>query len=69
LIVAGERLPLRYDVGEPADIPEALLSAVAFDPQAEQYTYRVNTGFGRATPTQLSLNQQLQVQIGACSGF
>lgn len=44
---------------------EVLLAPVAFDPLAEQYTYRVNTGFGRATPTQLSLNQQFQVQIGA----
>jgi hypothetical protein len=35
------------------------------DPHAEQYTYRANTGFCLATPTQLSLSQQFQVQIGA----
>jgi hypothetical protein len=48
---------------------EVLLAPVAFDSHSLRYEYRVNTAFGRATPTQLSLSQQFQLQLGVRYGF
>jgi hypothetical protein len=51
----------------PAD--QALLTPVAFDPATLRYTYRVNPSFGTATPSQVTLAQQFQMQLGARYAF
>ena len=48
---------------------QALLNVTGFDRTARQYVYQVNPSFGTATPTQFTLNQQFQVQLGLRYGF
>ncbi len=48
---------------------QALLTPVGFDPAAQRYTYRANNTFGQATPTQFTLTQQFQMQLGARYAF
>jgi hypothetical protein len=43
---------------------QALLSTTKFDPTTQKFTYRVNNTFGRATPSQFTLTQQFQMQLG-----
>ncbi|HWJ23470.1 MAG TPA: carboxypeptidase regulatory-like domain-containing protein [Gemmatimonadaceae bacterium] len=49
---------------EVSSTDQALLSTTKFDPTTQKFTYRVNNTFGRATPSQFTLTQQFQMQLG-----
>lgn len=48
---------------------QALLIPRAFDPATLRYTYGVNPTYGTATPSQLTLTQQFQMQLGVRYSF
>ncbi|HEX8117174.1 MAG TPA: TonB-dependent receptor, partial [Pyrinomonadaceae bacterium] len=48
---------------------QSLLNVVAFDRTKRQYIYQVNPTFGTATPTQVTLTQQFQMQVGMRYSF
>ena len=54
---------------EVAPNDQALLTPAGFDPVARRYLYRANNTFGEATPTQFTLTQQFQMQLGARYAF
>jgi outer membrane receptor protein involved in Fe transport len=48
---------------------QALLNVQSFDRTKKQYVYQVNPTFGKATPTQFTLTQQFQMQVGMRYSF
>ena len=48
---------------------QALLNVQGFDRTKRQFVYQVNPSFGKATPTQFTLNQQFQMQLGVRYSF
>lgn len=54
---------------EVASTDQILLVPSAFDATTKKYSYRVNPTFATATPTQFTLTQQFQMQLGARYSF
>lgn len=54
---------------EVAAADQALLTPVGFDPATSRFAYRVNGNYGKATPSQFTLTQQFQMQLGVRYSF
>jgi outer membrane receptor protein involved in Fe transport len=48
---------------------QALFTVQSFDRTARQFTYQLNPSFGTATPSQFTLTQQFQMQLGLRYSF
>ena len=54
---------------EVATTDAILLNPIAFNATTQKFSYRVNPTFGRATPSQFTLTQQFQMQLGLRYSF
>ena len=54
---------------EVSSADQSLLNVVGFDRTKRQFVYQVNPSFGTPTPTQFTLTQQFQMQVGLRYSF